>query len=302
MMKGTVLVTGSEGLIGRALVQVLEGWGCRVRRLDLRLPFGHEGKVDVRSEAAVRAAVSGCRGVVHLAAVSRVIWGEWDPALCRLVNEGGTANVLRAASASGAWVLFGSSREVYGEPAELPVKEDAPLVHVNVYGKTKIAGEELTTGARASGIKTGVVRFSNVYGDAFDHADRVTPAFARAAATGAPLRLDGSDHVFDFTHVHEVARGAALAAAVLDSGENLPPIHFVTGRGTEMRALADLCVTAGGRGSRVEAGTPRSYDVGRFVGDPSRAERLLGWRASVMPEHGVPALVADYARMPRKVA
>lgn len=298
----TVLVTGSEGLIGRSLSRALHERGCEVRRLDIALPHGEAGKVDVRDAAAVREAVDGCDGVVHLAAVSRVVWGEWDPERCEQVNVGGTLNVLRAAAGVGAWVLFASSREVYGNPGQLPVREDAPLAHVNVYGRTKVEGEQATEEARAWGIRTAVVRFSNVYGDVLDHADRVTPAFARAAATGADLRLDGPDHVFDFTHVREVVRGALLAAQALDAGESLPPIHFVTGRGTEMRELAEIAVAAGGKGSRIVAGTPRDYDVCEFVGDPARAERLLGWRARTMPEQGVPALVRDYAAICRRAA
>lgn len=297
-MKKTVLVTGSEGLIGRSLVRILQKRGCEVRRLDVRLPHGALGKVDTRDADAVRSQVEGCDGVIHLAAVSRVIWGEWDPGLCEQVNVGGTANVLRAAADNGAWVLFASSREVYGEPASLPVREDSPLVHVNAYGKTKIAGESMTVDARQKGIKTGIVRFSNVYGDVLDHVDRVTPAFARAAAVGTDLRLDGEDHVFDFTHVSEVAQGACLAALALDEGENLPPIHFVTGHGMRMRELAEMVVKAGGKNSRIISGMPRDYDVGKFVGDPTRAEQLLGWKAAIMPEQGVPALVRDYAVTP----
>jgi nucleoside-diphosphate-sugar epimerase len=288
----TVLVTGSQGLVGRSLCKLLEGGRTEVRRLDVALP----GHADVRDADAVRRAMAGCAGVVHLAAVSRVIWGERDPVLCREVNEGGVANVLRAARELGAWALFASSREVYGEPMSIPVVEDAPLVPVNVYGETKIAGERAVLEAREAGVKTAIVRLSNVYGDMMDHVDRVTPAFARAAAFGEDLRLDGDEHVFDFTHVSDVARGVELLAQALDDGEgNLPTIHLVGGQGTRMRDLAELAVAAGGRGSRVVAGTPRTYDVGRFVGDPRRAERLLGWRATTLVSEGVGRLVRDFA-------
>jgi UDP-glucose 4-epimerase len=38
-----------------------------------------------------------------------------------------------------------------------------------------------------------------------DHHDRVVPAFVRAAVSGQPLRVEGADHTFDFTHVDDTA-------------------------------------------------------------------------------------------------
>jgi nucleoside-diphosphate-sugar epimerase len=290
----TVLVTGSKGLIGRSLCRLIEGSWCAVRELDIAAAGGQYG--DVRDGEAVMQAAQGCCGIVHLAAVSRVIWGERDPALCREVNGRGTANVLLAAQACSAWVLLASSREVYGEPVRFPVHESDPLVPINVYGETKIAAECAVLSARQGGLRTGVVRLSNVYGDTLDHADRVTPAFARAAASGEDLRLDGADHVFDFTHVDDVSRAVQKAALALDAGErSLPAMHFCSGVGTRMDELAKLAVEAGGRGSKIVAGTPRTYDVGKFVGDPGLAARVLGWRAEVMPQQGVPRLVKDFA-------
>ncbi|MEO8630408.1 MAG: NAD-dependent epimerase/dehydratase family protein [Betaproteobacteria bacterium] len=46
------------------------------------------------------------------------------------------------------WLIFASSREVYGQPASLPATEDAPLRPVNVYGRSKLEGEYLVDAAR----------------------------------------------------------------------------------------------------------------------------------------------------------
>jgi nucleoside-diphosphate-sugar epimerase len=72
------------------------------------------------------------------------------------------------------------------------VAEDAPLSPRNVYARSKVAVEQLTEEARERGMIAAVVRFSNVFGDTEDHADRVVPAFARAAAAGGTVRVDGS--------------------------------------------------------------------------------------------------------------
>ena len=91
-MHAPILITGSAGLVGRALTRALRGLGRTVHALDLAASPGPD-RGDVRSPPDVARVVAGCAGIVHLAAVSRVVWGERDPQLCRATNEGGTRNV-----------------------------------------------------------------------------------------------------------------------------------------------------------------------------------------------------------------
>lgn len=290
-----LLVTGSAGLVGSALVRAAADAGFPVRRFDPREPAAPD-RGDVRDPAALARAAAGCGGIVHLAAVSRVVWAERDPTACRRTNVDGTANVLAAARQSSAWVLLTSSREVYGRAARLPADEDAPTAPVNVYGASKLAAERLVLAARAAGARAAVVRLSNVYGSPADHPDRVAPAFARAAARGEPLVLEGPDHVFDFTHVDDATRGLlALVRRLEDGDADLPLLHLLTGRPTSLRRLAELAVAAGTGRSTVREATPRGFDVERFWGDPRRAVDVLGWEARIPLEDGIARLVADFA-------
>lgn len=146
-------ITGSEGLIGTALASALLRSGFGVRRLDVRLSLGHPGRSDIRNGPAVRRFVAGCHGIIHLAAVSRVLWGERDPERCLDTNVGGTRHVLAAAVAAKTrpWVVLASSREVYGQASALPVDEDEPLRPLNVYGRSKaLAGAGLLLTCRGA--------------------------------------------------------------------------------------------------------------------------------------------------------
>src|SRR5205823_8124476 len=185
------------------LATALETQGFEVRRLDLALPEGHPGRGSVLDRGLLRRRLEGCHGVLHLAAVSRVAWGERDPHRCWAVNVEGTRLVLEAAAEATArpWVLFASSREVYGQPTRLPIPEDAPRAPINTYGRSKAAAEELVEAAVRRGQLVASLRFSNVYGAPNDHPDRVVPAFAQAAARGEEIRVDGPQRTFDFTHV-----------------------------------------------------------------------------------------------------
>ena len=281
------------GLVGAALGAAAHDQGYSIAGLDLRAAPPWRG--DVRSAHDVARAAKGCAGIVHLAAVSRVIWGEQDPALCWSTNVDGTRIIIDAALASPnrPWVVFASSREVYGEPSHLPVAADAPLAPVNVYGRSKVAGEELVLGARASGLRTAVVRLSNVYGRARDHADRVVPAFVRAALAGQPLRVDGAENTFDFTHVDDTVRALLAIMRALARGEILPPLHLLTGQPTSLGELAAVVLELTGSRSAIIEAPSRTFDVARFYGDPTRAVEVLGWRASIALRDGIARLVTE---------
>ena len=298
-MNGCILVTGSEGLVGRALRVALEACGNEVVGVDLKGPGSEFG--DIRDAGRMQEAVAGCRGIVHLAAVSRVVWAECAPDDCRSTNIGGLRCVLEAACEQPArpWFLFASSREVYGQPRRLPATEDTPFLPVNIYGRSKVEGERLVEESRAGGLRTATVRLSNVYGSALDHADRVVPAFARAAVEGSAIRVDGAECVFDFTHIDDTVRGMVAAMERLEAGETLPPIHLLTGKPTTLGELAAMATVFAGELLPVVEAPPRSFDVSRFHGDPSRARELLGWEPRVVLCDGLARLVGDFRACPR---
>jgi UDP-glucose 4-epimerase len=235
---------------------------------------------------------------VHFAAVSRVAWGENHPELCIRTNVIGTANVLSVAekSPSKPWILFSSSsREVYGEPERLPVLEDDFPNPVNVYGRSKADAEQLLLNARGRGARIAIVRLANVYGSLRDHEDRAAPAFVGRALGGRPLHVYGSENAFDFTHVSDVTHGLMRVVEHLARGtEDLPVIHFASGRPTTLSELARLAVRYANSRAPVIEHASLDYNVSRFVGNPHRAFQLLGWRATVEIENGMQALVDEF--------
>jgi nucleoside-diphosphate-sugar epimerase len=299
MKRTQVLITGSEGLIGQAVAHILSQSGFDVIPFDLKIPETSPGHGDVCDPQRLRRALRGANGVIHLAAVSRVIWGEVDPALCRRTNAEATADLVAACleRRRPPWLISASSREVYGAPPTLPATERTPLRPINVYGQTKVAAERaVLDAADHEELRAAVLRFSNVYGRTSDHADRVVPAFCRAASRGEPLRVDGAANIFDFTHVDDVARTIGRVARLLDTGvKGLPPMHLTSGRGCTLWELAELAVRTAGTGAPIRLAPPRRFDVDRFVGDPSLARRLIGWKPTVSLEEGIARLIRQYA-------
>lgn len=180
---GRVLVTGGAGNIGKRLVERLLATSTPVTILDkivyqdefdnvpgrslLTIHVGDIRNTTVLDEALTADVV----GIIHLAAVSRVVWCLQNEADCTDVNERGTKIVLDALGhlshrdGKKRWFVLASSREVYGS-ADGVVEETAPMVPTNVYGASKLAAENVVKKYfeehRRSKISVIAMRLSNV--------------------------------------------------------------------------------------------------------------------------------------------
>lgn len=265
--------------------------------VDLQAP-DPDDRIDICDSGRIARLMAGVTGIIHLAAVSRVIHGERHPARCRAVNVDATRGIIEAALAlpRPPWLIYASSREVYGQQDALPVNEDASLRPLNVYAHSKVAAEQLVEKAREASLQTAIVRFSSVYGSVDDHHDRVVPAFAAAAIRGEVLRVDGAECCFDLTHVDDVASGVIRVVELLAGGEQaLPPIHFVSGRGITLLELARMSIELGDSNARIHSATPRIFDVHKFIGDPARARAILGWAATTDLKSGLSRLAQSFS-------
>ncbi len=147
MSKNQILITGSKGLIGGALKRRLENIGIKVVGMDINYPIHHKEYGDIRNAQRFEENAAECAGIVHLAAVSRVILGERDPELCWDVNLHGTDRILKSINnlSNKPWIIYASSREVYGQQIKLPVSEDANLLPLNIYARSKVFAEKLVS-------------------------------------------------------------------------------------------------------------------------------------------------------------
>jgi len=148
----TILVTGSAGHLGEALVRTLRDRGAAVRGLDLRPSPYTDPVADLRDPVAVRSAVRGVEAVLHAATLHKPHVATHRKQDFIDVNVSGTLNVLEAAVAEGVGtVVFTSTTSVYGRAMALPpdareavwVDESLTPIPKNIYGATKRAAEDL---------------------------------------------------------------------------------------------------------------------------------------------------------------
>ena len=277
-----IFISGGAGLIGTFCRDFFEKSGWEVSTLDLNEIDLDENQVDYVGDivniSELEKILEDVDGILHLAAVSRVIDAELDKDQCTLVNVGGTERLLSAASAAGCkWFIFGSSREVYGEPAQLPVKEEHGVNPINHYGDVKVIGEKMVRNhCEANDISHSILRFSNVYGHPRDHATRLINAFLRRALLNQPLEIHGGGQIFDFTYIDDTVAAIFAAAENLQTNhQSLSPIHILPGEPVRIEELAELIIEATESDSEIVFTPGRDYDVEIFYGSPERMHRLL---------------------------
>ena len=163
-----VLVTGSSGRVGSAVVGALLAQGHQVCGLDLRASSRSDAGYSEVTGAlddpqAVGQAMKKAEAVLHLGAF--MSWVAAERSEMFRANVEGTRVLADAAAAAGdARFVFASSGEVYPEnaPKFQPIIEDHPLVATSSYGLTKLLGEEIVRfHQRISRMETVILRFSH---------------------------------------------------------------------------------------------------------------------------------------------
>ncbi len=166
-----VLITGAGGTLGTALAPALAEAGHEPVLFDLQpLESQYESvQGDVRTADDVRAAARGAEFIVHTAAIHGIHLRNHTPQDFYDLNLTGTFNVWEAAVEAGVrGLVFSSTMGVYGESrkplsdaAVVALHEELPLLPGDIYGYTKVAGEEM---CRFYGRKHGITSVALRYG------------------------------------------------------------------------------------------------------------------------------------------
>jgi dTDP-4-dehydrorhamnose reductase len=153
-MARRILVTGGSGQLGIELLP-------RLSKLGPVLSPGHL-ELDLTSDATIERIIA-CRPthVIHAAAATDVERCELEPAWAHAVNADGTRRVAEACKAVGAWLLYVSTDYVFDGTKRTPYVEADPPAPLNVYGRSKLAGE---VHMQAIVARWAIVRTAWVYG------------------------------------------------------------------------------------------------------------------------------------------
>jgi UDP-glucose 4-epimerase len=188
-----ILVTGSAGHLGEALVRVLGQEGHDVRGLDI-LASAFTGVVgSIADRAVVRDCVRGVDAVLHAATLHKPHVGSHGRADFVETNVTGTLNLLEESVAAGVErFVFTSTTSAFGRALTPPpgepaawITEDVAPVPRNIYGVTKTAAEDLCELVhRDHGLPCLILRTSRFFPEADDRDD------VRASYDDANLKVN----------------------------------------------------------------------------------------------------------------
>jgi len=297
---GGILVTGSSGHLGEALVRVLRDRGQPVIGLD-RKPGPCTGvSGDITDRGLVRHVLAGVTGVLHAATLHKPHVISHSKRDFIDVNLAGTLNLLEESAAAGvAAFVYTSTTSAFGqalvpapgEPAAW-VTEGVPAVARNIYGVTKAAAEDLCQLAHAEhGLPVIVLRTSRFFQE--DDDDDA----ARAQYAGANLkaneflyrRVDIADaaeaHLLALSRAPRIGFGTYIISATTPfARQDMAALRHDAARAVLAR-FPEAAAEYQRRGWRLPGRIDRVY-----VNARARAE--LGWR----PAYDFRAVLGALAR------
>jgi UDP-glucose 4-epimerase len=335
-MSTTILLTGAAGYIASHTWLALQAAGYSVVGVDdfsnsspevlqrLRKLSGQQPvfeRADVCDAAAMEALFQRHRiaATVHFAAFKAVGESAVRPLDYYGNNLGGLVNVCRTMQRHGVGrFVFSSSATVYGDPQQLPIREDAPLCATNPYGQTKLMGEQILRdlgaadalasqgGALRPAWQTACLRYFNPVGahesgrigeDPRGVPNNLMPYVAQVAVGRRPrLAVFGQDYatpdgtgVRDYIHVSDLADGHVAAVRRLLDHAGSFTVNLGTGRGYSVLEVVAAYAAASGREVPYDVQPRRPGDVAACYADPALAQALLGWSA----RHDLARMCAD---------
>lgn len=267
-----VVVTGSDGFVGRYLVKQLKDREAKVVPFDIA-----EGRDITRWSDF--SGLTKADIVFHLAARTFVPTSQENPRLTYEVNLTGTANVLEMCRVTGARMIFASSY-VYGNPQYLPTDEKHPVNPTNTYARSKVLGEQLCRAYHEDhDVPCVILRPFNIFGPGQDESFLI-PEIVKQLKVGDVLTLQDLKPRRDLLYVSD-AVDAYIKAGEYDA-TNYEIFNIGYGESFSVEDVAKKLIELTGndvelRSLRVE----RPGAINDTVADTRKAKELLKWQPTV---------------------
>ncbi len=294
-----LLDAGHEVVVVDSLVNSHEESLRRVERITGRTVAFH--RADCTDSEAMRAvfAAHEIDAVIHLAGLKAV--GESVEQPLRYYRNNLDALLTLCEAMDGAGVrrlVLSSSATVYGDPATVPITEDAPLSTTNPYGSTKLFAERILDDLATADPRWQIIslRYFNPIGahasgligeDPQGIPNNLFPYIAQVAAgRRARLSVFGDDYdtpdgtgVRDYLHVVDLACGHLAAVDHLADAPGHRVYNLGTGQGTSVMESLRAFERATGSPIPYSVVERRSGDIAVCYAEPAAAARDLGWKA-----------------------
>ena len=254
---------------------------------------------DVREQVAVELVFDKFKpdAVIHFAGLKSVGESVQDPLRYYDWNVTGSLTLFQVmAKRDVKTLIFSSSASVYGDAADVPIRENAPIAPANPYGQSKAMIERILADlvAADSEWRVALLRYFNPMGahesgligeDPNGVPNNLSPYISQVAVGKLnELKIFGGDYptpdgtgVRDYIHVMDLALGHLAALNHLARAQGLLTLNLGTGRGCSVLEMVTAFEKACGKPVPYRVVDRRPGDVAQSFADPSEAARTLGW-------------------------
>ena len=302
----TILVTGGAGYIGSHMVYALADAGERAVVLDnlstgfdwavapgVPLAVGESGDQELVAKLIRQHSVDA---IIHFAASIVVPDSVRDPLGYYRNNTVNSRALIECAVKCGVrYFIFSSTAAVYGNPVEIPVREDAPTQPISPYGWSKLMTEIMLRDASAAhDLKHVILRYFNVAGadprcrtgqSTAGATHLIKVAVETALGLRPKLLVFGTDYptadgtcIRDYIHVGDLVQAHCDALRELRAGAPTSTLNCGYGHGFSVREVIDTVKRVSGVDFDVETAPPRAGDPARIVADSAQIRDALHWR------------------------
>jgi UDP-glucose 4-epimerase len=242
--------------------------------------------------------------VIHFAGLKAVDTSVKEPLLYYQNNLVSTLNLCESMSRHNVkQLIFSSSATVYGDPESVPIEESASIHATNPYGQTKVMIEQMLQDLSRTnqGWRISLLRYFNPIGahpsgnigeDPNGVPDNLVPFVAQVAVgRREKLAVFGNDYdtpdgtgVRDYIHVVDLAKGHVAALSHPPEENSAKAYNLGCGRGHSVLEVIKAFEGASGKDIPYAIASRRPGDIGTCYANPSKAEKLLHWRAELSLE------------------
>lgn len=310
-----VLITGATGFVGSWLTKALTEKRSNVFVIALSkknlessvlnymeikpkdVVFGSITNFNLIKDAFEKFEIEAC---FHLAAQAIVTVANRSPIQTFETNISGTWNVLEAARTTDLKnLIVASTDKVYGEPIELPITEDHPLLASYPYDASKACADILSrTYSKTYGLPVAVTRCCNIFGGGDLNFTRIIPESARSVIFGKNpvIRSDGTP-IRDFIFISDAVDAyLTLADDLKRNGVMGEAFNFGSNSPISILDLVKKIIQISGKDLQPDIqgkGKPHAEISRQYLGS-EKAKKLLNWEPKVKLKEGLEKTIEWY--------
>ena len=278
-----IIVTGSDGFIGKQLIIRLVKEGFDIVKLDIK------SRIDITDWTQL-STIDKFDVLIHLASKTFIPDSFKYPHDFYFSNYIGTLNVLELCRRNNAKMIYASSY-VYGTPEYLPINEEHPIKAYNPYAQTKIINEKLCEGYyRDFNVPITILRPFNIYGPG-QNDNFLIPSIIKQAKSGY-ITLKDPRPKRDFIYIDDIIE--AYIKAIYFNETSFEIFNIGTGVSYSVKEIVNIIKNRVFPNPEVcFTGEQRKNEVLDTVADVSKAKKELGWEPKNSISEGISKLIED---------